>query len=49
LTEEDYYSSLGMDDKAFIRAANERAGREISDVNLQKIMDAKTAGLAQTG
>ncbi len=43
LTEEDYYSSLGMDDTAFIKAAHERAGREISDVNLQKIMDAKTA------
>ncbi|HXG83869.1 MAG TPA: HAD family phosphatase [Pyrinomonadaceae bacterium] len=43
LTEADYYSSLGMDDKAFIHAAHQRAGREISDVNLQKIMDAKTA------
>lgn len=43
LTEEEYYSSLGMDDKAFIRAAHAKLGREISDVNLQKIMLDKTA------
>jgi HAD superfamily hydrolase (TIGR01509 family) len=43
LTEADYYASLGMDDKAFIHSAHKRAGREISDVNLQKIMIAKTA------
>ncbi len=43
LTEADYYASLGMDDRAFIHAAHARAEREISDVNLQKIMDEKTA------
>ena len=32
-----------MDDKAFIHAAHARAGREISDVNLQKIITEKTA------
>ena len=43
LTEEEYYTSLGMDDKAFVQAAHARAGREISDVNLQKIITEKTA------
>ncbi len=43
LTEEDYYASLGMDDKAFILTAHARAGREISDINLQKMIVEKTA------
>ncbi len=43
LTEEEYYASLGMDDKAFILAAHARAGREISDINLQKMIVEKTA------
>ena len=43
LTEEDYYASLGMNDSAFIDAAHARAGREISDINRQKIAAAKTA------
>jgi len=43
LTEEDYFASLGMNDKAFIQATHARVDREISDVNLQKIMTEKTA------
>lgn len=43
LTEEDYYASLGMSDAAFIDAAHGRARREVSDINRQKIIDAKTA------
>ncbi len=39
LTEEDYYASLGMDDRAFVEAAHRRAGREISEVNSQKIIE----------
>ncbi len=43
LTESDYYASLGMDDKAFVNAAHARAGREISDVNRERIIEAKSA------
>ena len=43
LTEENYYASLGMDDRAFVDAAHRRAEREISDVNRQRIIEAKTA------
>ena len=35
LTEEDYYGSLGTDDVTFVRAAYERAGRELDDVRLE--------------
>jgi len=42
LTEEDYYASLGMDDRAFIDRAHRSAGREISEINRQKMMEAKT-------
>jgi beta-phosphoglucomutase len=43
LTEEDYYSCLGMDDKAFIRTVFERAERECLDEKILELMDAKTA------
>jgi beta-phosphoglucomutase len=43
LTEEDYYASLGMDDRAFVKAAHRRAGREISEVNSQKIIELEAA------
>ena len=43
LTEEDYYGSLGMDDYTFVRAAYERAERELSDEVLARIIEAKTA------
>ncbi|MDQ6786887.1 MAG: HAD family phosphatase [Acidobacteriota bacterium] len=42
LTEEEYLESLGMDDKALVESAHARLGREISPVNLQKLIDAKT-------
>lgn len=42
LTDADYYSSLGMDDKAFVGAAFRRAGKTISDTNLQKILIEKS-------
>src|SRR5689334_21058280 len=43
LTEADYYGSLGMDDLTFVRAAFERAGRELPDEMLARVIDAKTA------
>jgi beta-phosphoglucomutase len=43
LTEEDYYGSLGMDDVAFVRAAFVRAGRELTDELLGRVVEAKTA------
>lgn len=43
VTEEDYYGSLGMDDLTFVRAAFERAGRELSDEVLARVVEAKTA------
>jgi HAD superfamily hydrolase (TIGR01509 family) len=43
MSEEDYYSCLGMDDNAYIRAAYERAGKEVSDDKVLEIMDTKTA------
>lgn len=43
LTEADYYGSLGMDDRAFVRAAYERAERELSEDVLGRVIEAKTA------
>ena len=43
LTEEDYYGSPGMDDVTFLRAAYERAGRELDGETLARVLDAKTA------
>ena len=43
LTDEDYYSCLGMDDKTFISAAFERAGKTANDDKINEIMDAKSA------
>ncbi|MBV9957201.1 MAG: HAD family phosphatase [Acidobacteria bacterium] len=42
MTEEDYYGSLGMDDATFVRAAYERAGREISAEQLDELIERKT-------
>lgn len=42
LTDEDYYSSLGMDDKTFVRAAFERAGRTASDEMMNAIIERKS-------
>lgn len=38
LTEEDYYDSLGMDDQTFVRAAFERAGRELVDEVMRAVI-----------
>lgn len=43
LTEADYYSALGMDDKTFVRAAFERGKKELADDLLTTIMEDKTA------
>ncbi len=43
LTEADYYSCLGMDDVTFARAAFERAGREATEEQSRKVIEAKTA------
>ncbi len=43
LTEADYYSCLGMDDRTFIEAAYARAGREITAERNREINSAKTA------
>lgn len=42
LTEEDYFGCLGMDDKTFVRAAFERAGRTASDDGMSAIIERKT-------
>ena len=47
LTEADYYGSLGMDDVTFLRAAYERAERELDDESLGRIVEAKTAAHRQ--
>jgi len=41
LTESDYYSALGMDDKTFVRAAFERARQTLTDDVLKVVLDAK--------
>ena len=43
LTDEDYYSCLGMDDKTFISAAFERSGKKANDDKINEIMVAKSA------
>lgn len=43
LTESDYFSALGMDDKTFVRAAFERANKELPDDVLGTMLKDKTA------
>lgn len=43
LTEADYYSALGMDDRTFVRAAFERAGKKVKDEKIEEITLAKSA------
>lgn len=43
LTEADYLDSLGMDDVTFVRTAFERAGRELSDEELQRVIASEHA------
>src|SRR2546421_2237503 len=42
-TEEEYLASLGMDDVTFVRAAFERAGRELSDEVLRSVVEREAA------
>jgi phosphoglycolate phosphatase len=43
LTEEEYYSCLGMDDATFVRAAFARAGRPLTDAVMRDLIERKTA------
>src|SRR2546421_571122 len=43
LTENEYYSSLGMDDLAFVRAAYERKGKSLDDATAVELINIKTA------
>lgn len=42
MTEDEYYGSLGMDDVTFVRAAYERAGKQISAAQLDELIERKT-------
>ena len=41
LTENDYYSALGMDDRTFVRAAFERAKKPLTDEVLRVVLQGK--------
>jgi HAD superfamily hydrolase (TIGR01509 family) len=41
LTESDYYSALGMDDKTFVRAAFARGKKTLSDEALETLLEGK--------
>ncbi len=43
LLEEDYMNSLGMDDRTFVLAAYDRAGREVDDAKVGELVEAKLA------
>ena len=43
LTEADYYSCLGMDDKTFVAAAYKRAGKDYTDDRVAEMIKGKTA------
>lgn len=43
LTEEDYYNSLGMDDRMFVRTSFERAGKKFGDETMNDVIERKTA------
>lgn len=42
LTEDDYYSCLGMDDRSFVRSAYERQGKKCEASKVLEIVQAKT-------
>jgi len=42
LTEEEYYSALGMDDKAFVRFVFSKNGKELSEETMNAIIERKT-------
>lgn len=41
LTEADYYASLGMDDKTFMRSTYERAGQPLADELMRDVIERK--------
>ncbi len=41
LSDEDYLSSLGMDDRTFVSAAYERAGKSVESAKVDELMQAK--------
>ena len=43
LTEEQYYASMGMDDRTFIKSAYTRAEKDLTENRLAAIREAKTA------
>ena len=43
LTEEDYLASLGMDDRTFVSAAYERAGKSVDENKVHELTKAKLA------
>src|SRR5580765_1262477 len=43
LTETDYFSSLGMDDRTFVAAAFERVGKKADSARIEEIVAAKSA------
>jgi phosphoglycolate phosphatase len=43
LTENEYYDALGMDDRAFVRAAFQRSGKPLTDDLLASTIDGKSA------
>ena len=43
LTEEDYMASLGMDDRTFVAAAYERAGKTVDEAMIDELTKAKLA------
>jgi beta-phosphoglucomutase len=48
LTEADYYSCLGMDDRRFVEAAYERAGRSPEQNKVLEMIEAKTEAWRET-
>ncbi len=43
LTEDDYFASLGMDDRTFVSAAYKRAGKKAGAAKMDELVDAKFA------
>ncbi|MBX3244926.1 MAG: HAD family phosphatase [Acidobacteria bacterium] len=43
LTEEDYFSRMGMNDRVFVRSVFEEAGKPVDDQILDSVVGAKTA------
>ncbi len=48
LTEEEYFSSLGMDDKTFVANAYARAGRSVEAPQVEELIAAKSAKWKET-